>query len=93
MPQMSETVMTPELEGRQSIQRGPVSLKVLCDKAVVLVDFWDYTCVNCFRALPYVVAWNQRYVRGGLVIVGVHAPEFSFAREGSHGRFAGSGGR
>ncbi len=84
MPQMSETVLAPELDGGQWIQHGPVSLKALRDKAVVLVDFWDYTCVNCIRTLPYVVAWNKRYGHSGLVIVGVHAPEFSFAREGSH---------
>jgi thiol-disulfide isomerase/thioredoxin len=84
MPQISETVLAPELEGGQWIQHGPVSLKDLRDKAVVLVDFWDYTCVNCIRTLPYVVRWNHRYAESGLVIVGVHAPEFSFAREGSH---------
>ena len=84
MPQLSETVLAPELDGGQWIQHGPVSLKALRDKAVVLVDFWDYTCVNCIRTLPYVVAWNKRYAQVGLVVVGVHAPEFSFAREGSH---------
>ena len=84
MPQLSETVFAPELDGGQWIQHGPVSLKSLRDKAVVLIDFWDYTCVNCIRTLPYVVAWNKRYKDSGLVVVGVHAPEFSFAREGSH---------
>jgi thiol-disulfide isomerase/thioredoxin len=84
MPQLSETVFAPELDGGQWIQHGPVSLKALRDKAIVLVDFWDYTCVNCIRTLPYVVAWNSRYAQSGLVIVGVHAPEFSFARERSH---------
>src|SRR5271154_868377 len=44
MPQLSETVFAPELDGGQWIQRGPVSLKSLRDKAVVLIDFWDYTC-------------------------------------------------
>ena len=47
---------------------------------VVLVDFWDYTCVNCIRTLPYVTSWNDRYADRGLVVVGVHAPEFRFAR-------------
>ncbi len=84
MPQLSETVLAPELDGGQWIQHSSVSLKALRDKAVVLVDFWDYTCVNCIRTLPYVVAWNKRYRESGLVVVGVHAPEFSFAREGSH---------
>src|SRR5882757_8429831 len=84
MPQISETVLAPELERGNWIQHGPVSLKELRDKAVVLIDFWDYTCVNCIRTLPYVVEWNRRYAKSGLVVVGVHAPEFSFAREGSH---------
>ena len=84
MPQLSETVFAPELDGGQWIQDGPISLKALRGKAVVLIDFWDYTCVNCIRTLPYVAAWHKRYAQSGLVIVGVHAPEFSFAREGSH---------
>lgn len=44
----------------------------------VLVDFWDYSCVNCVRSLPYLRAWHERYHRYGLVIVGVHTPEFRF---------------
>jgi thiol-disulfide isomerase/thioredoxin len=76
--------LAPELEGGQWIQHGPVSLKAQRDKAVVLIDFWDYTCVNCIRTLPYVAEWHRRYADSGLVVVGVHAPEFSFAREGSH---------
>jgi thiol-disulfide isomerase/thioredoxin len=47
---------------------------------VALVDFWDYTCVNCIRTLPYVTSWHARYADLGLVVIGVHAPEFSFAR-------------
>jgi thiol-disulfide isomerase/thioredoxin len=48
---------------------------------VVLVDFWTYTCINCLRTLPYLEAWDSRYRRDGLVIVGVHSPEFPFERE------------
>jgi cytochrome c biogenesis protein CcdA/thiol-disulfide isomerase/thioredoxin len=48
---------------------------------VVLVDFWTYTCINCIRTLPYVEAWYRRYERDGLVVVGVHTPEFPFERE------------
>lgn len=47
---------------------------------VVLVDFWDYTCVNCIRTLPYLKAWHTRYHDRGLTIIGVHTPEFQFAR-------------
>ncbi len=48
---------------------------------VVLIDFWDYTCVNCIRTLPYIEEWYKRYRKDGLVIIGVHSPEFSFARK------------
>jgi cytochrome c biogenesis protein CcdA/thiol-disulfide isomerase/thioredoxin len=55
----------------------PLSLAGLHGK-VVLVDFWTYSCVNCIRTLPYLKAWNARYASKGLVIVGVHTPEFAF---------------
>jgi len=58
----------------------PLSLKALRGK-VVLVDFWTYTCINCLRTLPYLEAWDARYRGDGLVIVGVHSPEFPFERE------------
>ena len=48
---------------------------------VVLVDFWTYTCINCLRTLPYLRAWDARYRKRGLTIVGVHTPEFAFERE------------
>ncbi len=48
---------------------------------VVLVDFWEYTCINCLRTLPYLRAWYERYHTDGLVIVGVHTPEFEFSGE------------
>jgi cytochrome c biogenesis protein CcdA/thiol-disulfide isomerase/thioredoxin len=55
----------------------PLTLQKLRGK-VVLVDFWTYSCVNCIRTLPYLKAWYARYHRDGLVIVGVHTPEFAF---------------
>jgi cytochrome c biogenesis protein CcdA/thiol-disulfide isomerase/thioredoxin len=48
---------------------------------VVLVDFWTYSCVNCIRTLPYVESWYQKYAAQGLVIVGVHTPEFAFEHD------------
>ncbi|MCA9927764.1 MAG: redoxin domain-containing protein, partial [Anaerolineales bacterium] len=51
---------------------------------VVLVDFWDYTCINCIRTLPYLVQWQQRYADKGLTIIGIHAPEFKFAQFRTH---------
>ncbi len=56
---------------------APLSLAGLRGK-VVLVDFWTYSCINCQRELPHVEAWYQRYRRDGLVVVGVHTPEFAF---------------
>lgn len=49
--------------------------------SVVLVDIWDYTSIHCLRALPYVKRWYERYAEHGLVVVGIHAPEFAFGRE------------
>ena len=46
---------------------------------VVLIDFWDYSCINCIRTFPYLTRWHQRYANKGLTIIGVHAPEFKFA--------------
>jgi cytochrome c biogenesis protein CcdA/thiol-disulfide isomerase/thioredoxin len=48
---------------------------------VVVIDFWTYSCINCLRSIPYVKAWDERYRKDGLVVVGVHAPEFAFERE------------
>jgi cytochrome c biogenesis protein CcdA/thiol-disulfide isomerase/thioredoxin len=59
---------------------GPLTLRGLRGR-VVLVDFWTYSCINCIRTLPYLNAWNERYRRDGLTIVGVHTPEFPFERE------------
>jgi cytochrome c biogenesis protein CcdA/thiol-disulfide isomerase/thioredoxin len=55
----------------------PLSMTALRGK-VVLVDFWTYSCVNCVRTLPYLKSWDARYREKGLVIVGVHTPEFAF---------------
>jgi cytochrome c biogenesis protein CcdA/thiol-disulfide isomerase/thioredoxin len=55
---------------------------------VVLVDFWTYTCINCIRTLPAVKAWDKRYRRKGLTIVGVHTPEFAFERKAGNVKLA-----
>jgi thiol-disulfide isomerase/thioredoxin len=71
-------VRPPEI-GRYWINSHPLSFRHLRGKAI-LVDFWDYTCVNCVRTLPYVQAWWERYKDKGLVVIGIHTPEFTFAR-------------
>src|SRR3954471_3764430 len=65
----------------------PLTLQGLRGK-VVLIDFWTYSCVNCLRTLPHLKAWDARYRKDGLVIVGVHTPEFAFEHVPSNVRAA-----
>ena len=62
------------------INSAPLTWDQLCGK-VVLVNFMEYTCVNCIRTFPYLKAWHERYAPDGLVIVGIHTPEFGFATQ------------
>ena len=74
----------PSLDGAtQWLNSAPLTAQQLRDK-VVLVDFWTYSCINCLRTLPYVKAWAEKYRDQGLVVVGVHAPEFAFERKPSN---------
>ncbi len=57
---------------------------------VVLIDFWTYSCINCLRAIPYVQAWAQKYKDQGLVVIGVHTPEFAFEKDLGNVRKAAS---
>jgi cytochrome c biogenesis protein CcdA/thiol-disulfide isomerase/thioredoxin len=61
------------------INSPPLTREQLRGK-VVLIDFWTYSCINCLRSIPYVRAWYDRYKDDGLVVIGVHAPEFAFER-------------
>ncbi|WP_322615880.1 cytochrome c biogenesis protein DipZ [Pseudomonas sp. BIC9C] len=71
----------PSLEGAvQWLNSPPLDTQALKGK-VVLVDFWTYSCINCLRSLPYVKAWAEKYRDQGLVVIGVHAPEFAFERD------------
>ena len=65
----------------------PLTMQQLKGK-VVLVDFWTYSCINCVRTLPYITAWDKKYRDQGLVIVGVHAPEFEFEKNVNNVRAA-----
>ena len=70
----------PSLAGATTwINSPPLSAEQLRGK-VVLVDFWTYSCINCLRTLPYVRAWADKYRDQGLVVIGVHAPEFAFEK-------------
>lgn len=70
----------PELHAKGWLNSAPLTAKDLAGK-VVVYDFWTYSCVNCVRTLPYVRAWYDRYQKDGLVVVGVHSPEFDFEKD------------
>jgi cytochrome c biogenesis protein CcdA/thiol-disulfide isomerase/thioredoxin len=70
----------PSLTGAvQWLNSPPLTAEQLKGK-VVLVDFWTYSCINCLRSIPYVRAWAEKYKDQGLVVIGVHAPEFAFEK-------------
>jgi cytochrome c biogenesis protein CcdA/thiol-disulfide isomerase/thioredoxin len=69
-----------ELNGAVEWLNSPPLTRASLRGKVVLVDFWTYSCINCLRALPYVEAWAQKYKDHGLVVIGVHAPEFAFEK-------------
>jgi cytochrome c biogenesis protein CcdA/thiol-disulfide isomerase/thioredoxin len=72
--------LLPSLSGAiEWLNSKPLAAEDLKGK-VVLVDFWTYSCINCLRAIPYVRAWAEKYRDHGLVVIGVHAPEFAFER-------------
>jgi cytochrome c biogenesis protein CcdA/thiol-disulfide isomerase/thioredoxin len=70
----------PSLSGAvQWLNSPPLTPEALKGK-VVVVDFWTYSCINCLRAIPYVRAWYEKYKDQGLVVIGVHTPEFAFEK-------------
>ncbi|MES1200382.1 MAG: cytochrome c biogenesis protein DipZ [Pseudomonadota bacterium] len=71
----------PDFTGATAwINTAPLTSAQLRGKTI-LVDFWTYSCINCLRSLPYVRAWEAKYRDHGLVVIGVHAPEFAFERD------------
>ena len=67
-------------DATQWFNSPPLNAESLRGK-VVLVDFWTYSCINCLRTLPYLKAWDEKYRAQGLIIIGVHAPEFAFEKD------------
>src|ERR1700704_6640904 len=81
----------PSLErANEWINSPPLTASALRGK-VVLVDFWTYTCIDWLRTLPYVRAWSEKYKDQGLVVIGVHTPEFEFEKDASNIRQAVKG--
>jgi cytochrome c biogenesis protein CcdA/thiol-disulfide isomerase/thioredoxin len=70
----------PSLSGAVEWLNSPPLTESALRGKVVVVDFWTYSCINCLRSLPYVKAWYDKYKDHGLVVIGVHAPEFAFER-------------
>ena len=78
---LSDEGLMPLFEGASLwLNSPPLTAESLRGK-VVLIDFWTYSCINCLRTLPYVKAWADKYRSQGLVVVGVHSPEFAFEKE------------
>src|SRR3989338_266338 len=59
----------------------PITIGEFVGKKVVLIDFWTYSCINCQRTTPYLNAWDEKYKDKGLVIIGIHTPEFEFEKD------------
>jgi cytochrome c biogenesis protein CcdA/thiol-disulfide isomerase/thioredoxin len=71
----------PALSGASGWLNSPPLTREGLHGKVVLIDFWTYSCINCLRALPYVNGWYQKYKDAGLVVIGVHSPEFAFEKD------------
>ncbi|MBI4457980.1 thioredoxin family protein [Candidatus Uhrbacteria bacterium] len=86
LPVLAENM--PEFAGiTRWLNSNPLRQEELRGK-VVLIDFWTYSCINCIRTLPYIVSWDKKYRGLGLVIIGVHTPEFAFEQKESNVRDA-----
>src|SRR5262252_2448245 len=74
----------PDFDGAVGwLNSAPLNSKSLRGK-VILVNFWTYSCINSLRELPYMKAWAAKYKEAGLVVIGVHAPEFAFERDSAN---------
>src|SRR5271157_1434118 len=73
-------VRAKEFQGISAwINSKPLTLEKLRGKAVLL-DFWTFNCINCIRTLPYLSKWHEKYAKNGLIIIGIHTPEFDFEK-------------
>jgi len=79
--QLSNEGPFPSLDGAVAWLNSPPLTRESLKGKVVLVDFWTYSCINCLRAIPYVEAWSDKYKDDGLVVIGVHTPEFAFEKD------------
>jgi thiol-disulfide isomerase/thioredoxin len=78
----------PDLSGATEWINSPALTPASLRGKVVVIDFWTYSCINCLRSLPTIQAWNEKYKESGLVIIGVHTPEFPFEKDEANVRRA-----
>jgi cytochrome c biogenesis protein CcdA/thiol-disulfide isomerase/thioredoxin len=71
----------PSLDGAVSWLNSPPLTNTELRGKLVVIDFWTYSCINCLRSIPYVEAWAEKYKSDGLVVIGVHTPEFAFEKD------------
>lgn len=81
----STSIVSPKIivGGEWFNTETPLQIDELKGK-VVLIDFWTYTCINCQRTLPYLAGWHEKYEDDGLIVIGVHSPEFEFEKKASN---------
>jgi cytochrome c biogenesis protein CcdA/thiol-disulfide isomerase/thioredoxin len=84
VPELNDEGSMPQLDGAIAWLNSPALSRDSLRGKVVLIDFWTYSCINCLRALPYIEAWAGKYKDAGLVVIGVHTPEFAFEKEPSN---------
>ena len=77
----SQFKKAPELQGIAGYINTDSNLKEKIKDKVVLYDIWTYSCINCQRTLPYITAWDEKYSDQGLLIIGIHSPEFEFEKD------------
>jgi len=77
--ELAKEITTPD--GFINTDEQPITVSELIGGKVILVDFWTYSCINCQRTTPYLNAWYEKYKDEGLVIIGVHTPEFEFEKD------------
>ncbi|MDE1770544.1 MAG: redoxin domain-containing protein [Thaumarchaeota archaeon] len=88
-PDENNYPLAPDLVGIVDyINTTPEELKSEIKDKVVLYDFWTYSCINCLRTLPILKSWNEKYADKGLVIIGVHSPEFEFEKDPNNVKMA-----
>jgi cytochrome c biogenesis protein CcdA/thiol-disulfide isomerase/thioredoxin len=79
--QRSDEGPFPGVDGALAWLNSPPLTKDALKGKVAVIDFWTYSCINCLRAIPYVEAWAEKYKNDGLVVIGVHTPEFAFEKD------------